>query len=404
MGLIRAAVNSAKGVLADQWKEYFYCEAMPPNVLGVKGKKKTSRMAVNNGDDNIITNGSIIAVADGQCMIIVEQGKVVDYCAEPGEYTYEVSTEPSLFDGGALSDNIKSVFNNMGKRFTFGATTAKDQRVYFFNTKELVGNKFGTPNPVPFRVVDERAGIDIDFGVRCFGEYSYKLTNPILFYANVCGNFIGSYTKEQLDSQMKTELISALQPAFAKISEMGIRYSQLPGHAQELAGLLNTELTAKWKDLRGVEVVSCAISSVTVDEEDEKMIKEMQRNAAFKDPLAAAAYMVGSTGAAMQTAAGNSGGAAIGFMGMNMAQNAGGVNAQNLFQMANQQEASKPQEAPKPSETPKAGSWTCSCGSVNTGNFCPNCGKRNPKMPWTCSCGSVNTGNFCPNCGAKKPE
>ena len=284
MGLIKAI---AGGVMADQWKEYFYCEAMPANILATKGHKKvTGRSSNYKGDENIITNGSMIAVADGQCMLIVEQGKVVEVCAEPGEFLYDSSTEPSIFSG-KLGDGIGDVFRNIGKRFTFGGEAPKDQRVYYFNTKELIGNKYGTASPVPFRVVDQRAAIDIDVGIRCFGEYSYHIANPLLFYTNVCGNVSEDYDRSNLDSQLKTELLTALQPAFAKISEMGIRYSALPGHTVELADALNEALSAKWRDLRGIEVVSFGVSSVTANEEDEKMIKEMQRNAAFMDPTRA---------------------------------------------------------------------------------------------------------------------
>ena len=269
MGLIKAAMGAAGGVLADQWKEYFYCEAIPPDVLAVKGKKKvTGRSSNTKGDDNIITNGSLIAIADGQCMLIVEQGKVVDVCAEPGEYTYDMSTEPSIFSGD-LGESVKNVFQNIGKRFTFGGEAPKDQRVYYFNTKELTGNKYGTPSPVPFRVVDQRAGIDIDIGIRCFGEYSIRLKNPLLFYTNVCGNVSEDYKTENIAGQMKTELLTALQPAFAKISEMGIRYSALPGHTLELADALNEQLSSKWRDLRGMEIVSFGVSSVKANEEDE---------------------------------------------------------------------------------------------------------------------------------------
>ena len=250
MGLIKAIAGAAGGVMADQWKEYFYCEAMPANILATKGHKKvTGRSSNYKGDENIITNGSMIAVADGQCMLIVEQGKVVEVCAEPGEFLYDSSTEPSIFSG-KLGDGIGDVFRNIGKRFTFGGEAPKDQRVYYFNTKELIGNKYGTASPVPFRVVDQRAAIDIDVGIRCFGEYSYHIANPLLFYTNVCGNVSEDYDRSNLDSQLKTELLTALQPAFAKISEMGIRYSALPGHTVELADALNEALSAKWRDLR----------------------------------------------------------------------------------------------------------------------------------------------------------
>ena len=399
MGLIKAISGAVGGVLADQWKEYFYCEALPADVLAAKGEKRTSGRSSNTkGEDNIISNGSVIAVADGQCMCIVEQGKVVDICAEPGEYTYDMSTEPSVF-AGKLGTSILDTFKTIGKRFTFGGDTAKDQRVYYFNTKELIGNKYGTPNPVPFRVVDERAGIDIDINIRCFGEYSYRLSDPILFYTNVCGNVAYQYNRSELDSQLKSELLTALQPAFAKISGMGIRYSALPGHTMEMAEALNEVLSEKWKGLRGIEIVSFGVSSVKADEEDEKMIKELQRNAAFMDPTRAAAHLVGAQASAMQAAAANEGaGAAMAFMGMNMAQGAGGVNAQNLYAMGQQQAAQAPVQA-----APAAEGWKCSCGATNTGKFCTECGAKKPAEGWVCSCGSVNKGKFCPNCGAKKP-
>ena len=399
MGLISAALGAATGVLADQWKEYFYCEALPNNVLAVKGRKRVSGRSSNRGSDNIISSGSVIAVADGQCMLIVEQGKIVDVCAEPGEYIYDSSTEPSIFSG-KLGEGILEVFKQIGKRFTFGGEVPKDQRVYYFNTKEITGNKYGTPSPVPFRVVDQNIGLDIDISIRCFGEYSFLLSNPLLFYTNVCGNVSADYTKEQLEGQMKTELLTALQPAFARISEMGIRYSALPGHTTELADALNEELSAKWRDLRGMEIASIGVSSVKASEEDEAMIKELQRNAAFRNPNMAAAHLVGAQAAAMQAAASNTAaGPAMAFMGMNMAGQAGGADAASLFQMGQQQAA-----APA---APAAGAWTCpSCGATATGKFCPECGAKKPEAAagWTCpSCGTVNKGKFCAECGAKKP-
>ena len=427
MGLIKAALGSVGGVMADQWKEYFYCEALPENVLAVKGQKRVSGRSSNTkGSDNVITNGSVIAVADGQCMMIVDQGRIIEVCAEPGEFTYDMSTEPSLFTG-ELKGSIRAVIDNMTNRFTFGGEAPKDQRIYYFNTKELMGNKYGTPSPVPFRVVDQRAGIDIDVGIRCFGEYSYHIANPVLFYTNVCGNVSEAYTRDQLDSQLKTELLTALQPAFARIGESGIRYSQLPGHTMELADALNEVLSKKWRDLRGIEIVSFGVSSVTADEEDEKMLKELQRNAAFMDPTRAAAHLVGSQGDAMKMAASNTAaGPAMAFMGMGMAGQAGGMNAQNLFAMGQQQAAQQPvqQAAPagwtcscghggntgkfcaecgQPKPAP-AGEWKCACGAVNTGKFCAECGQPKPASDeWTCACGTVNKGKFCANCGSPRP-
>ena len=408
MGLIRAAMGAAGGVMADQWKEYFYCEAMPADLLATRGwKRQSGRSANTKGNDNIISNGSIVAVADGQCAMIVEQGKVVDMCAEPGEYTYDTGSAPTLFSGD-LSESIGAVFQNIGKRFTFGGEAPMDQRIYYFNTKELVGNKYGTPSPVPFRVVDQRAGIDIDIAIRCFGEYSYHICNPALFYTNVCGNVAEAYTRDKLDSQLKTELLTALQPAFAKVSELGVRYSALPGHTLELADALNEVLSKKWRDLRGIEIVSFGVSSVKANEEDEQMIKELQRNAAFMDPTRAAAHLVGSQGDAMKAAAANTGaGPAMAFMGMGMAGQAGGMNAQNLFQMGQQQQMQMQQQAAQ--TAPAVQGWTCSCGQSGiTGNFCPNCGSKKPEPKpagdsWKCACGATATGKFCPECGSPKP-
>lgn len=392
MGLIKAAVGSLGGVLADQWKEYFYCEAMSADVLAVKGKKRVSGRSSNTrGNDNIISNGSVIAVADGQCMLIVEQGKVVEVCAEPGEFIYNTSTEPSIFEGN-LGTSIKQTFHTIGKRFTFGGEPPKDQRVYYFNTKELVGNKYGTPSPVPFRVVDARAAIDMDISISCFGEYSYKLVNPLLFYTNVCGNVSDVYRRDALDSQLKTELLTALQPAFAKISAMGVRYSALPGHTEELSLALKEMLDQKWTQTRGLEIGSVGVSSVKANEDDEKMIKEMQRNAAFMDPTRAAAHLAGATGDAMKTAAANPNGSVGAFMGMGMAQNMAGGQMGSLYQMGAQQ----PQ--------PTAGGWTCACGAVNHGKFCCECGKPRPTQRCD-KCGwqpddPARPPKFCPQCGA----
>lgn len=402
MGLVKAALGAASGVMGDQWKEYFYCSALPAEVLAVKGQKKVSGRSSNRrGTENIITDGSIVAVAEGQCALIVEQGKVVDLCAEAGEYTYNTGTQPSLLSEG-LAKNIDEVFAEIGKRFSFGGQAATDQRIYYINTKELMGNKYGTPSPVPFRVVDQRAGIDIDISIRCFGEYSYRIINPILFYTNVCGNVENEYTRDALEGQMRTEMMTALQPAFARISEMGIRYSALPGHTTELAEALNQELSGKWSKLRGIEIVSLGVSGVKASEEDEQMIKELQRSAAFMDPTRAAAHMVGAQASAMQAAASNtSAGPAMAFMGMNQAAAAGGINAQALYQMGAQQQ---PAAVPAPAAAPAAGSWSCSCGQTgNTGKFCTACGKPRPEAGWVCSCGAHNTGKFCSECGKPRP-
>lgn len=386
-------------MLADQWKEYIYCDTLPTDILVKKGQKKVSGRSSNKkGSDNIITSGSVIAVNEGQCMLIVEQGKVVDICAEAGTYTYDASTEPSVF-GGNLGQDIAEVFENIGKRFSFGGEAPKDQRVYFVNTKELMGNKYGTANPVPFRVVDTNIGLDMDIAIRCFGEYSYRIVNPILFYTNVCGNVTNVYERSEIEGQLKSELMTALQPAFAKISEMGIRYSALPGHTMELAQVLNEVLTSQWKERRGLEIVAIGINSMKASDEDEAMIKELQKTAVFRNPNMAAAHMVGAQGEAMKMAASNPNGAMMGYMGMNMANMAGGANVQNLYAMGQQAQQNV---SPEP-QNQQARTWTCSCGQINTGKFCMECGAKRPEEGWTCTCGQVNTGKFCAECGAKKP-
>ena len=414
MGLIRAAVQSAASVMADQWEEYFYCDSIPANILAVKGSKKTSRRGSNKkGSENVISNGSVIAVNEGQCMMIVDQGKVVDVCAQPGEYIYDASSEPSIFYGD-LGANVRRSFETFGIRFAFGGEAPKDQRVYFFNTKEIVGNKYGTANPVPFRVVDRNIGLDIDIAIRCHGEYSYRMVDPICFYVNVCGNVEVAYSRENLDSQLKSELMTALQPAFARISDMGIRYSALPGHTDEIASALNTVLSEKWVKLRGIALASFGVSSVKASEEDEDMIKQLQKAAVLRDPNMAAATITGAQADAMKTAAGNkSTGPMMAFAGMNMAANAGGINAGQLFEMGqkNRQQEASAQPSPAggqaytPANTPAAGSWNCSCGAVgNTGKFCSECGKPRPaEEGWVCSCGAVNKGRFCSECGKPKP-
>ena len=435
MGLIKAGIGALGGTLADQWKEFFYCESMPKEVLVTKGQKRVSGRSSNTkGNDNIISNGSGIAVADGQCMIIVEQGKIVEVCAEPGEFTYDTSTEPSIF-AGSLGESVVETFKTIGKRFTYGGDTGKDQRVYYFNTKELIDNKFGTPNPIPFRVVDSKIGLDVDVSVRCSGVYSYKIADPLLFYTNVCGNVEQEYTRDELDGQLKTEFISALQPAFGRLSDLELRPNQIVSHNTDLENAMNTALSEKWGALRGLKVVSIALGSVTLPEEDAEMIKQAQRTAIMRDPTMAAATLVGAQADAMKAAASNEAGAMTGFMGMGMAMNAGGgMNTQNLFAMGQQQQQAQPMPAAqqpaggaeqwkcscgntatgkfcqncgakKPEPQTAAGGWKCRCGAVVSGKFCPECGSPKPADTdgWTCSCGAVNKGKFCQNCGSKKP-
>lgn len=398
MGLLKAGVGAAGGVLADQWREYFYCEALDADTLVAKGEKRVGKRGSNTkGENNVISDGSIVAVADGQCMMIVENGAVVDVCAEPGEFVYDTGTEPSVFSG-KLGDMVKKSFEQVGRRFTFGGDAGKDQRIYYFNTKEIVGNKYGTASPVPFRVVDEKIGLDVDITVRCNGEYSYKLVDPLMFYKNVCGNVESAYTRDLIDSQLKSELLTALQPAFARISEMGIRYSAVPAHTRELADALNEELSHEWKERRGIEIAAFGVNTISAPEDQEQMIRDLQKAAVMANPAMAAANIASAQSDAMRTAAANPAGAAMGFMGMGMASGMGGMNAAQLFGQASQAQqapaqASQAQQAPAQTQpagaaggvaagtgTAAGAAWTCSCGAQNTGKFCGNCGSLSPRL------------------------
>lgn len=446
MGLIKAGAGALGGTLADQWKEFFYCDALPNDVLMRKGQKQISGRSSNTkGNDNIISNGSGIAVADGQCMIIVEQGRIVEVCAEPGEFTYNSSTEPSIFSG-KFGDSLRDSFKTLGKRFTYGGDTGKDQRVYYFNTKEILDNKFGTANPIMFEVVNKRINMSRTVQVRCNGVYTYIITDPLLFYTRLCGNVADEFTRDQIDAQLKTEFVDALQPAFGALAEQELRPAQIPAKANELKAAMNEALKQEWIENRGISVGKIALNPITLTDSDMKKINEMEDAASVgSNPFMMAGRMTNATADAMQTAAGNSAGAMTGFMGMGMVGmgQAGGFGAaQNLYNMGQQQAAQQqmaqqqptvlqtqappqntadqwtcqcgatasgkfcPECGAKKPEPVQAGAWKCSCGATVTGKFCPECGSPKPaeQEGWTCTCGAVNKGKFCPNCGAKKPE
>ena len=331
-------------------------------------------------------------------MLIVEQGKVVEVCAEPGEYTFDSSTEPSVFTGN-FGDSLAATFQTVAKRFTYGGDTGKDQRVYYINTKELGEILYGTATPIPFRVVvSEERGYKLSVNIRCNGSFTYRICDPLLFYTNVCSNVSNQYDASELAPRLKSELMNALQPALATLSANKVQYYEIPAHTLEISDALNEQLSNIWRKKRGIEVFSFNINSLSIPEEQQKKITEWEENAMTTDPTTAAARLVGGQIDAMKTAAGNTAGAMTGFMGMGMAAGANGMNAQNLFAMGQQPAA--PQQQPS-----AAGSWQCSCGATVTGKFCPECGKPRPAAAegWKCSCGAVNRGKFCSECGKPKP-
>ena len=397
MGLIKAGIGALGGVLADQWKEFFYCEALDMDTLVVKGQKRVSGRSSNTkGSDNIISNGSGIAVADGQCMIIVEQGKVVEVCAEPGEYTYDTSTEPSIF-AGKFGQSLKDSFKAIGKRFTYGGDTGKDQRVYYFNTKEIMGNKFGTPSPIIFEVCNKRLNLYRTVNIRCNGVYSYIISDPLLFYTRIAGNASEVFTRDTLDEQLKAEFVDALQPAFGALAEMEIRPAQIPAKANELKQAMNDALKIEWAENRGLSIEKIALNPITLNPEDMQKIQSLEdAMTAGQNPFMMAGLDTTSMAEARVAAANNASGAMAGFMGMGMAGAMGNNGAaQNFYQMGVQQQAA----------AAAAGSWKCSCGATATGKFCPECGSKKPEPAagWKCSCGATATGKFCPECGSPKP-
>ncbi len=396
MGLIKAAIGAMSGTLADQWKEYFTCNSLDNDTLMVKGFKNTSSRSSNtDGSDNVISDGSGIVVADGQCAIVVDQGIVTEVAAEPGRYTYDKGAQPTVFYGPLNVQKVKDVLGTMWERFKMGGLAGTDQRVYYFNIKEIVDNKFGTVNPIPFRIVDRNINIDMDLSVRCNGMFTFKITDPVSFYRELGGNVADVYEKETILPTLKQEFVGGLNEAFGALSNLNIRPYAIPQHVDELCESMNKVLNEKWSK-RGITVFSIALNSVSLPEEEQELLKTLQRATAFANPALAAAQTAAAQADALKTAAGNANGAMNGFMGMGLAQGMGGnMNAASLFGMAQQQQ-----------QPTQANGWTCACGTVNTGKFCTECGNKKPEAPagWTCACGTVNTGKFCTECGKPKPQ
>ena len=379
MGLIKAVLKSASSVISDTWKDYFVCDSLDNDTLMTRGVKKGGSKS-----DEVITNGSGIVVQDGQCALIVDEGQILEVAAEPGSYTFDTTKSPSVFDGGFAG--IRNSFAEMVERFTFNGETAKNQRVYYVNTKEIHGNLFGTATPIPFRIVDPSIGLDLTSSIRCNGEYTFRIVNPLLFYKNVASNVSNRYDRDELSSTMKAELLTALQPALAKISAMGVRYSEVPAHTFDLVDSINETLERKWGELRGMQVVSLNLNSLALSKEDESYIKELQLAAVNRNQDMREATLAAARAQSLKDAAKNPNGAANAFFGINMAENAGGGYAAAAA-------------SNRPANT---NSWTCSCGETSTGNFCPKCGQPKPVSSYCPQCGKPTSGgNFCPHCGAK---
>lgn len=406
MGLIKGITSALRSGLGDQWLDFIYCDALPTDVLLRKGQKKTnqSKFGTSNtkGTDNIISKGSKIAVNEGQFMVIADQGKIIDFTDEPGEYTFDISTEPSLFYG-SFGESLRESFKQVGKRFTFGGEAPHDQRVYFINKKDIIGNKFGTPNPVPFR--DSEFGFTVD--IKCFGEYVYKIVDPLLFYTSLCGNVEVEFERVEIDSQFKTDLLSALQPALSNVAMKKISYDMLPGAVPEISAAVKEQLAQTWGGVNGINVTKVSIASVSVTDESAKKIKEFQSSRIYSDRAMQSGRMTDAFANAVQGVgenSGNSTNAMAGMMGIGMMNNMGGnmfggVGAGQMQQGG--QNAQSAQQTGQPVQQVNSKSWSCKCGAVNTGKFCTECAsaKPAPTNTWRCECGEDNTGKFCKECG-----
>jgi membrane protease subunit (stomatin/prohibitin family) len=406
MGLIKATINATKGTLRDQYKEFIYCDSLPTDVLMRKGKNKLLEGGTNRPNDNIISDGSRVVVNEGQFLLIVENGRIVDFCGEPGEYIWNTGTTPSMLTGGFKG--LKESFITLGGRIQAGGQPEHDQRVYYINTKEIMNNKFGAGD-IPFR--DSEFNFTIK--LKCYGTYSYKITDPLMFYKNVAANVNYEFRRNEIDGQFKDEVLKSLKPSLGRVALKRIPYDQLILFTKEISDELNIELSDEWVNRRGISVVSFALSSVTPDAESAKKIEEFQSTRVYTDERMLGAKLGTAQAEAMIKAAENKGGAMMGFMGMGMAQQAGGMNAAQLFQMADQkQQHQQPVQQPvqQPQSVVEEG-WSCECGTVNSGKFCMECGSKAPEQVksvksnnWFCpSCNTENSGKFCMECGEKKP-
>lgn len=415
MGLIKAFTGAFRSELADQWKEYFICDSMPQNVLLQKGQKRThtTKFSSSNtkGSDNIITEGSLLVVNEGQAMLVTEQGKIIDFTCEAGAYTFDSQSEPSLFTG-KFSDSLMNSFHTLGKRFTFGGDTGNDQRVYYVNTKEIMGNKYGSSQPMPY---DDPYYKTVLY-IRYFGMFSFQITDPLVFYSSIAGNVTDTYHSEQLMEQCRSEFLTALDTSINRLSAQNVKFSEIPSRQMELAEFMNSVLDQSWHQQRGLEIIAVSLEKITPDEKSRTRIEDFDN-----------AVMLGSNQGAMQgrmtaaqaamfenmgkqsggTDGGDMMGAVVGMMGMNMMNNM-------MNNQSQQTQAPVPPvqqtPAPQPSAPQSSGSaeWLCTCGTKNNGKFCAECGAKRPH--YKCDkCGwepedQSKPPKFCPECGDKFDE
>ena len=397
MGIVKAVFNAVGGGLADSWQEVLEADSMGEQIVFTKGVKVRAKDKRNNnkrGTADTISNGSIIHVYDNQFMLLVDGGKVVDFTAEPGYYKVDNSAMPSLF-AGQFGDSLKETFS----RVKYGGVPSTSQKAFFINLQEIKGIKFGTRTPVNY--FDNFYNSELF--LRAFGHYSIKVTDPLKFYAEVVPRNAERVDFNEINEQYLSEFLEALQAALNKMSVDGIRISHVPSKSRELSQYMATELDESFRNMRGFEIQSVGLASVSYDEESKKLINLRNQGAMMGDPTVREGYVQSAIARGMEAAGSNPGGSAQAFMGMGMGMGAAGnfmasASAANTQQMQMQNEARR--------EAQKADGWTCKCGAVNSGKFCSECGSAKPAAvgSWACACGAVNTGKFCSECGAKRPD
>lgn len=389
MGIVKALTSAIGGSLADQWLEVIEAGNMGDQTLftsGVKVRKGSN----TKGTDNTVSDGSVIHVYPNQFMLLVDGGKVIDYTGEPGYFTVKNSSMPSLFNG-----QLKEAVSESFDRIRFGGQTPTAQKVYFINLQEIKGIKFGTPNPINY--FDQFYNAELF--LRAHGTYSIKIADPILFYAEAVPKNADHIEVEDINGQYLSEFLEALQSSINQMSADGIRISYVASKGRELGQYMSDVLDDQWRAGRGIEIQSVGIASISYDEESKSLIQMRNQGAMLSDPGIREGYVQGAAARGIEAAGSNANGSLAGFMGMGMGMNtAGGFMGAASAANADQMQMNQAAKNAGTQET-----WTCSCGSVNTGKFCPDCGSKKPEGPWTCGCGAVNTGKFCSECGKPRP-
>ncbi|MDR0946866.1 MAG: SPFH domain-containing protein [Ruminococcus sp.] len=403
MGLIKAAIDSISSSLADSWLEVIEPDNMDDRTLMVRGiSQRTSNKGANKkGSQNVISNGSVIHVYPNMMMLLMDNGKVIDYTAEEGMYTVNNSSAPSLFNG-ELGEAIKDTFN----RFKFGGVPSGNQQAIYINLQEIKGIKFGTKNPVNY--FDNFYNAELF--LRAHGSYSIRITDPLKFFFEAVPRNSERCVVDDINEQYLAEFLDALQSTINQMSADGVRISYVSSKSREVSKYMANTLDDDWRNGRGIEVVSVGLQSVSYDPESQRLINMRNEAGIMSSPDIQDSYMKKNIAESFKAAAGNSGGAAMGFFGMNMAQNTA-ANMSGLFnntqqqQQQQQQQPQQPQYQPQQQQSSGTAAWKCECGTSNTGNFCSNCGKSKPSAPaeWRCTCGMMNTGNFCSHCGRGSP-